>query len=69
MLLFFRCFSIDFQSFQNTFGSYFRMANFDAGDEKSNRVGTSAGGSGINEYVKSLFDQSITWKDMEWLRR
>lgn len=27
----------------------------------------SAGGSGINEYVNSQFDQSITWVDVEWL--
>lgn len=27
----------------------------------------SAGGSGINEYVASQFDQTITWKDVKWL--
>lgn len=27
----------------------------------------SAGGSGINEYVASQFDETITWKDVEWL--
>ena len=32
------------------------------------RVNTSEGGSGINEYVASLFDQSLTWKDVEWLK-
>lgn len=47
---------------------HLRMANFQVGDEKANRVNTSAGGSGINEYVKSLFDQSITWKDVTWLK-
>ncbi|XP_070000343.1 uncharacterized protein Hao isoform X2 [Penaeus vannamei] len=45
------------------------MANFQTGDEKSNRVNTSAGGSGINEYVKSLFDPSLTWDDVAWLKR
>ena len=28
----------------------------------------SSGSSGINEYVASLFDQSITWKDIAWLK-
>ena len=28
----------------------------------------SKGSSGINEYVSSLFDQSLTWKDVEWLK-
>ena len=32
------------------------------------RVNESEGGSGINEYVSSLFDQSLTWKDLEWLK-
>ena len=32
------------------------------------RVNTSAGGSGINEYVASLFDQSLTWEDVKWLK-
>ena len=28
----------------------------------------SKGSSGINEYVSSLFDQSLTWKDVKWLK-
>ena len=28
----------------------------------------SKSSSGINEYVSSLFDQSLTWKDVEWLK-
>ena len=28
----------------------------------------SKGTSGINEYVSSLFDQSLTWKDVAWLK-
>ena len=28
----------------------------------------SKGSSGINEYVSSLFDQSLTWKDVAWLK-
>ena len=45
------------------------MANFDISKETSNRVGESRGGSGINEYVKSLFDPSLTWEDITWLKR
>lgn len=31
---------------------------------------TSSGkGSGINEYVASLFDQSLTWEDVAWLKK
>jgi hypothetical protein len=26
-------------------------------------------GSGINEYVKQLFDQSLSWDDVIWLKR
>jgi len=46
----------------------FSLANFVVNDEKSNRVNESEGGSGINEYVASLFDQSLTWKDLSWLK-
>ena len=31
--------------------------------------GTGKSGSGINDYVTSLFDQSLTWKDIEWLKK
>ncbi len=27
----------------------------------------SQGGSGINEYVAKMFDQSLTWEDLKWL--
>jgi len=46
----------------------FKLANFVADDDKSTKVNSSAGGSGINEYVSSLFDQSLTWKDVDWLK-
>lgn len=46
--------------------SNLKMANFT--DLKSTQV-ESQGGSGINEYVTRLFDQSLTWKDLEWLIR
>ncbi|XP_049793259.1 uncharacterized protein LOC126203064 [Schistocerca nitens] len=28
----------------------------------------SSGGSGINEYVKNMFDASLTWNDVKWLK-
>ncbi|XP_050736051.1 uncharacterized protein LOC127008287 [Eriocheir sinensis] len=46
---------------------HLRMANFQGKDEFS-RINTSAGGSGINEYVASLFDPSLTWQDVAWLK-
>lgn len=45
-----------------------RMANFQS-KEESSLVNTSAGGSGINEYVNSLFDPTLTWQDVTWLKR
>ena len=46
------------------------MANFELDEgEAANRAGESKGGSGINEYVKSLFDPSLTWEDVKWLRQ
>ena len=29
---------------------------------------SQSGGSGINNYVASLFDPTLSWKDVEWLR-
>lgn len=31
-------------------------------------MGASCGGSALNAYVAGLFDASLTWKDLEWLR-
>ena len=31
--------------------------------------GSGKSGSGINDYVTSLFDQSLTWKDIQWLKK
>lgn len=44
---------------------HLKMANFD-GDAVSKVVGKD--GSGINQYVNALFDASIQWKDIEWLK-
>ena len=44
------------------------MANFDTGSAKSSAmVSTKTGSSGFSEYVKTLFDPSLTWRDVEWL--
>ena len=31
-------------------------------------MGASCGGSALNAYVSGLFDASLTWQDLEWLR-
>ena len=38
------------------------MGNFDVGDEKSNFEGR------FTAYVSSMFDPSLTWADIDWLR-
>ncbi|CAG0889338.1 unnamed protein product [Cyprideis torosa] len=45
--------------------SHLRMANFQGLSSEVKGVG----GSGINQYVSSLFDQSLTWKDIWWLKQ
>lgn len=47
---------------------HFRMANFQGSDFKSTGVSQSKNESGLNEYAGSLFDPSLTWKDIKWLR-
>ncbi len=45
------------------------MANFSQMGDLEKRAGQQeAGKSGINEYVASLFDQTLQWKDVEWLK-
>ncbi|XP_017837748.1 peroxisomal (S)-2-hydroxy-acid oxidase [Drosophila busckii] len=45
---------------------HLRLANFQ-GDQANGVV--TMGGSGINEYVASQFDASITWQDISWLKK
>ena len=45
-----------------------RMANFEKLDFKGSGVNTAKKQSGLNEYASSLFDPSLTWKDVKWLR-
>jgi (S)-2-hydroxy-acid oxidase len=45
------------------------MANFSEMGELEKRAGKKEEGkSGINEYVASLFDPTLQWKDVEWLK-
>ncbi|KAH8369831.1 hypothetical protein KR093_001083 [Drosophila rubida] len=46
--------------------AHLSLANFKG--EQANGVITE-GGSGINEYVASQFDPSITWQDIAWLKK
>ncbi|CAN7993593.1 unnamed protein product, partial [Ixodes pacificus] len=45
--------------------SHLKLANFD-GKELSSL--SSASGSGLEAYANSLFDQSLTWADVQWLK-
>ena len=49
---------------------HLRMANFDKGKSASDSIQNSPtkDSSGLNEYALSLFDPSITWKDVLWLK-
>ena len=44
------------------------MANFEKLDFKGSGVNTAKKQSGLNEYASSLFDPSLTWEDVKWLR-
>lgn len=52
--------------------AHLKMANFEHLNQESNRVNYVADkdkpSSGLNEYASSLFDASITWKDVDWLK-
>ena len=45
-----------------------RMANFEAIDFKGSGINQAKKESGLNEYVSSLFDPSLTWKDVDWIK-
>lgn len=46
---------------------YFRLANFD-GTKSTDINKNNEEGSGLNAYVNSLFDASVTWEDIQWLK-
>ncbi|XP_077511323.1 2-Hydroxyacid oxidase 1-like isoform X3 [Amblyomma americanum] len=43
-----------------------KMANFSEADFQN--VTAAKGGSGLAEYASTLFDPSLTWKDLDWLQ-
>jgi len=45
----------------------FRFANFQG--DLSKRINSAQTGSGLNEYVTALFDASVSWDDIKWLKR
>lgn len=47
---------------------HLRMANFDRIDFKGSGVNQTRKESGLNEYASALFETSITWKDVAWLK-
>ncbi|KAL0131256.1 hypothetical protein PUN28_002670 [Cardiocondyla obscurior] len=47
--------------------SHLRFANFQG--DLSQRINTSRTGSDLNEYVTSLFDPTLSWDDVEWLKK
>ena len=46
---------------------HLKMANFTG--LKANSINQAKKGSGLNEYVNELFDQSLTWDHIKWLKR
>lgn len=45
----------------------FRLGNFQG--EMSNKIKSAKDGSGLSEYVMNLFDASLKWEDIAWLKR
>ena len=50
------------------FTLFYRMANFEALSIQGSGVNESKKKSGLNEYAASLFDDTLTWKDVAWLK-
>ncbi|GFS94666.1 hydroxyacid oxidase 1 [Nephila pilipes] len=47
---------------------HLRLGNFPE-PEKSSVASTSKAVSGLNTYAESMFDASISWKDIDWLKK
>ena len=46
-----------------------RMANFEGLSTTANTgMSESGGGSGLNYFSDRFFDQSVTWRDISWLK-
>ncbi|CAG9782926.1 unnamed protein product, partial [Diatraea saccharalis] len=50
-----------------TLPSHLRLANFE-GHLSTKIHQTKEGSSGLNNYVESLFDKTLTWDSMKWLK-
>jgi (S)-2-hydroxy-acid oxidase len=48
--------------------THLSLANFEAKEHSKDIITEKAGGSGLAKYAASLFDASLTWKDIAWLR-
>lgn len=46
---------------------HLKLANFHG--TLSSKINKAENGSGLNEYIKNLFDDSLSWKDIAWLKR
>ncbi|CAH2068766.1 unnamed protein product, partial [Iphiclides podalirius] len=49
-----------------TLPPHLRLANFEG--HLSTKIHTSGEGSGLNTYVNNLFDKSLTWDEIRWLK-
>ncbi|KAL7300851.1 hypothetical protein TKK_0006409 [Trichogramma kaykai] len=45
---------------------HLRLANFEG--LLSQKINSASDGSGLSEYVANLFDDSLSWKDVAWLK-
>ncbi|XP_071869385.1 hydroxyacid oxidase [Bombus fervidus] len=46
--------------------THLRLGNFEG--ELSSKINNAKSGSGLSEYVMNLFDASLTWEDIKWLK-
>ncbi|KAL0895619.1 hypothetical protein ABMA27_011710 [Loxostege sticticalis] len=49
-----------------TLPQHLKLANFEG--HLSNKIHQSGKGSGLNNYVQNLFDKTLSWDDIKWLK-
>ncbi|CAH2229897.1 hydroxyacid oxidase 1-like [Pararge aegeria] len=49
-----------------TLPSHLRLANFDG--HMSTKIHNAGNGSGLSHYVEGLFDKTLSWDDIKWLK-
>ncbi|XP_045509233.1 hydroxyacid oxidase 1 [Colias croceus] len=49
-----------------TLPRHLKLANFDG--HLSTKIHSTADGSGLNNYVNNLFDKTLTWDEVKWLK-